>query len=169
MTGYRITLIPTGEVFVSGNGPKEKNGMTRAIGVYQIRCLKTNEVYLGGARNIANRMSQHRALLRSGKHASKKLLHAWNVYGETAFVYEVLELCPLCQLREREGFWLEATGNQLLNTHPKIRGYKREFRPEVRAKLSKKAKKAHREGKLGQATWSKDSHRRCSTHWRSAS
>ncbi len=79
-------------------------------GVYAIRCLPTGRVYVGSAKSIRARWRSHvRALLR-GK-GNIKLQHAWNKYGESAFVFEVLEIVASTELLlEREQAHIDATG-----------------------------------------------------------
>lgn len=60
-------------------------------GIYQIRCLVNNKVYIGSAVDIPKRLKMHRTQLSEGKHHSRRLQHAWNKHGADAFVFEILE------------------------------------------------------------------------------
>lgn len=65
-------------------------------GVYQIRNLKNDKVYIGSAANVegfAHRWSTHKGQLNSGKHHSVLLQRACDKYGFHAFVFEVLLYC----------------------------------------------------------------------------
>ena len=65
----------------------------RGPGVYGIRCLETDKLYVGKTTNLRKRWSQHRTHLRSGGHANPHLQNAWNLYGSEAFEFEVLHEC----------------------------------------------------------------------------
>jgi len=80
-------------------------------GVYAIVHLKENNgtiVYVGSThRTVRKRQTAHRGQLRSGKHKNQHLQRAWNKYGESTFIFLVLEsvLSPIL-LTEREQYWL---------------------------------------------------------------
>jgi group I intron endonuclease len=60
-------------------------------GIYLIKNITNNKVYIGSAINIPKRWSQHKKLLKEGKHHSKHLQSAWNIYGEQSFIFEIIE------------------------------------------------------------------------------
>lgn len=65
-------------------------------GVYQIRNLKNQKLYIGSSSyggGLSYRWRKHQNLLRINKHHSIKLQRAWNKYGADAFVFEVLLYC----------------------------------------------------------------------------
>lgn len=80
--------------------------MVRQSGVYRILCVPTGKVYIGSSKNIASRWASHLSLLRRDEHHSPHLQHAWNKYGEGAFVFEVVELAEKAQLLVREQKWI---------------------------------------------------------------
>ena len=61
--------------------------------IYQIRNTKNNAVYIGSVlkRDPEHRWHRHKTDLRGGHHHSKHLQNAWNKYGESHFVFEILE------------------------------------------------------------------------------
>ncbi len=63
-------------------------------GVYQIRCLINNKIYIGSTSNFSIRWRQHRDLLSKRKHHAPYLQHAWEKHGEDQFVFEELEVIP---------------------------------------------------------------------------
>lgn len=67
-------------------------------GVYAIRCVTTGKAYVGSAVHLARRWRTHRAQLRRGNHHSQHLQRAWDKYGESAFVFQVIELTPKSNL-----------------------------------------------------------------------
>lgn len=61
--------------------------------IYQIRNLTNNAVYIGSVlkRNPQDRWMRHLKDLRNKRHHSPHLQRAWNKYGETNFVFEILK------------------------------------------------------------------------------
>ena len=60
-------------------------------GIYQIRNLINDKVYVGRAKNFEQRSYNHFRNLRNGGHVNTYLQNAFNKYGEENFVFEVLE------------------------------------------------------------------------------
>jgi group I intron endonuclease len=59
--------------------------------IYRITCTANNKFYIGSTVNKAQRWARHRKQLRDGTHPNKRMAAAWAKYGETAFLFEVLE------------------------------------------------------------------------------
>ncbi len=79
-------------------------------GVYQIRNIITNKVYIGSAaRRFSSRKSRHFNDLRNNKHYNKHLQSAWNLYGEHNFLFEIIERCSPELCIEREQYWIDQT------------------------------------------------------------
>lgn len=76
-------------------------------GIYQIRNIQNNHIYVGSAVNIKNRWRSHVTLLRKGKHHSRHLQSAWNKYGEGCFDFSVLEYCNKENLIVREQHYID--------------------------------------------------------------
>ena len=65
-------------------------------GIYCIRNIVNNKVYIGKSKNIYNRITQHIYLLRNkSKDENRYLINAWHKYGEDKFEYFVLEYLEL--------------------------------------------------------------------------
>ena len=62
------------------------------IGIYIIRCISNNKVYIGQSVNLKHRLNEHKRNLRSGIHINKHLQKAFNKYGEKEFAFDVLEV-----------------------------------------------------------------------------
>lgn len=78
-------------------------------GIYKITCLENGRVYIGQAKNILSRWTEHRSKLNGNYHINKHMQSAWNKYGESNFIFEVLELCENDKLNEKEiNYILEA-------------------------------------------------------------
>ena len=78
-------------------------------GIYQIRNLINDKIYIGSAVNIRQRWYVHITRLRYNKHHSPHLQSAWNKYGEENFEFSILEECePIKEtLLEREQYYLD--------------------------------------------------------------
>ena len=61
------------------------------MGVYQIRNLANEKVFVGAAMNLPGILNSNRLQLRAGNHPNKKLQAEWNELGGDRFVFEVLD------------------------------------------------------------------------------
>ena len=59
-------------------------------GIYGIRNIKNQRVYIGKSIHLEKRKRTHFSELRKGKHGNKPLQNAFNKYGEENFVFEIL-------------------------------------------------------------------------------
>jgi group I intron endonuclease len=76
-------------------------------GVYQIKCIINNKIYIGSSMRIKERWSRHKSNLRRGYHSNKVLQRDWNNYGEENFEFSVLERCPIEKLHAYEQKYLD--------------------------------------------------------------
>lgn len=74
-------------------------------GVYVIRNLINNKVYIGSAKNIRTRINIHKHYLNNNKHHSKKLQNSYNKYNGN-FLVSILEKTSIEQLLIREQYWI---------------------------------------------------------------
>lgn len=61
-------------------------------GIYLIKNLFNDKVYIGSAKKLISRLSNHRHLLNNNKHHSVHLQHAWNKCGEDVFIFGVIKI-----------------------------------------------------------------------------
>jgi group I intron endonuclease len=88
-------------------------------GVYAIRCTVNGKSYVGSAaRSFDYRWRKHVALLRLGTHHSKPLQLAWNKYGESAFVCDILARCHPSECVTQEQVFIDS-----MNTTNRKCGY----------------------------------------------
>lgn len=64
-------------------------------------------MYVGSSKNIYYRWQTHKRQLRNNTHLSKYMQNAWNKYGESTFIFSILEECEVNELIHREQFWLD--------------------------------------------------------------
>lgn len=78
------------------------------IGIYQIRNLINNKIYIGSSRNLSQREKAHFRQLELNKHHSIKLQRAYNKYGKNNFKFEIIELVNnIEELLNREQYWID--------------------------------------------------------------
>lgn len=77
-----------------------------ASGIYVIKNLVNNNIYIGSAINLSKRIANHRSRLIHQQHNNPHLQAAWNKYGEENFEAEVLFTCPKSYLIKLEQFFI---------------------------------------------------------------
>ena len=109
-------------------------------GIYSIEHVASGRLYIGSAVDLHSRWAQHTRELEGGWHGNQKLQNAWVKYGEYAFRFAVIEICPAARLIEREQHYIDT-----LDPHYNIAkiagnhlGVKRSA--ETRKRLSESAK-----------------------------
>jgi group I intron endonuclease len=72
-------------------------------GIYEIRSLSNDKIYIGSSKNIFRRLRTHLKSLRKGSHQNKFLLSDFNNLGENTFEVSILEkIEDRIRLYERE-------------------------------------------------------------------
>lgn len=79
-----------------------------AMGIYKIINVVNNKFYVGSAVKFSKRRARHFSELRNNKHPNSKLQNAWNKYGESAFIFAIVEeVTDKEQLLSIENKWLK--------------------------------------------------------------
>lgn len=81
--------------------------MAKLSAVYAITCSSTEKLYIGSSVDAYDRWWHHRNLLKRNAHHAPYLQHAWNKYGEAAFVFTVLAEVEEQHLMAWEQFYLD--------------------------------------------------------------
>lgn len=76
-------------------------------GIYQIRNLINNKVYIGSAKNMAQRKQHHFNMLKLNQHDNIHLQRAYNKDGEDNFIWEILEQVDIDLLIEKEQYYID--------------------------------------------------------------
>lgn len=78
-------------------------------GIYQIRNLVNNKIYIGSAEEFYRRKNyEHFYSLKRNKHVNRKLQRAYNKYGEQNFIFEIIEFVEdESKLLEHEQYWMD--------------------------------------------------------------
>lgn len=71
-------------------------------GIYQIRNLINNKVYIGQSVNVMPRRNKHFFSLRHRNHTNPHLQAAFNKYGKENFIFEILLYCEPFELTRYE-------------------------------------------------------------------
>lgn len=116
---------------------------TDCTGIYQIINQINKKSYVGYAKNISQRWSNHKRKLRNNKHSNEHLQAAWNKYGENNFTFSVLQKCREEELCYLEHYWaikldVHKTGYNIEPTNPL--GKNKTIAESTRTKISKAAK-----------------------------
>lgn len=62
------------------------------MGVYRITFAGGDKVYIGFSTDLPAKINRHKYELKLGSHRNRKLQEAWNLFGESAFEFEVLDV-----------------------------------------------------------------------------
>lgn len=71
-------------------------------GIYMIKNINNNKLYIGSSKNIAKRWERHKYDLNKNRHPNSHLQNAWNKYGKDSFIFEIVEKCKEEDLIIRE-------------------------------------------------------------------
>lgn len=79
-------------------------------GIYVIRNIQNQKVYVGSTKNFSIRKKTHFSKLRSQKHQNVKLQRAFNKYSEDSFIFEIIQIAPYQKqtIVELEQFWINS-------------------------------------------------------------
>jgi group I intron endonuclease len=67
-------------------------------GIYEIKNILNGKRYIGQAKNLRKRKSQHFAKLKRNEHGNQHLQNSFNKYGIENFVFNIILYCELSEL-----------------------------------------------------------------------
>ena len=77
-------------------------------GIYQIRNLVNDKIYIGSSENLYIRYREHFYTLNKNIHRNGKLQKSFNKHGEQNFIFEIIEFVEdKNKLLEREQYWID--------------------------------------------------------------
>lgn len=134
-------------------------------GIYQIRNLQNNKVYIGSTNCFNRRKDEHFTNLRNNHHVNPHLQHAFNCYGEHNFVFEILEVIKEEKdLIKREQYWFDkinpckdSIGYNILNEATEVNRIAHSEQTKRKISQSKKGTRAWNKG-LKCPQWSGKNH-----------
>lgn len=79
-----------------------------SVGIYKVVNLVNKKVYVGQSKNIEKRWAAHKraAYLVDAPSYEYPIYRAIRKYGIENFSFEIIELCPVGDLNEKEKFWI---------------------------------------------------------------
>lgn len=77
------------------------------IGIYKITNTNNGKVYVGQSNDVIDRFRHHKSELNHQRHKNVILQNSWNLHGEKAFKFEIIEECSEDKLDEREIYWID--------------------------------------------------------------
>lgn len=81
--------------------------MERICGIYCIKNVFRNKMYIGKSTDIDSRIRQHYSKLHRNLHHSHKLQNSWNKYPDEYFISGIIEECPVELLDQREAYYVD--------------------------------------------------------------
>ncbi len=64
----------------------------RPMGVYRITSTRNDKAYIGFGTDLPAKINRHKTELKFGSHRNRELQEAWNLFGESAVDFEVLDV-----------------------------------------------------------------------------
>lgn len=108
-------------------------------GIYCIENINTHKKYIGQSKNIYKRWADHKCALNNNTHDNDYLQNAWNKYGESNFVFSVVEECSIEKLDEREIYYIQKFATYERKSGYNLRGGGgriNDMAPEIKEKLA---------------------------------
>lgn len=115
---------------------KKENAIS---GIYMIKNQKNGNCYIGSAKSLRRRFSEHRRMLRKQNHHSSYLNNAWNKYGESSFVFSVICYCSPENLIFYEQRFIDGLNPEYNICRFAGNSLGRIVSPETRRKISEKS------------------------------
>lgn len=79
----------------------------KIIGIYCIRNLINNKVYIGQSLNIKQRIRQHKSQLNLNKHTNSYLQRSCNKYGLSNFEFIIVKECTIDEIDKFEKYYID--------------------------------------------------------------
>lgn len=76
-------------------------------GVYQIKNIINNKIYIGSTKNLTKRKILHFYQLNNNKHHNQYLQNSFNKYGKDSFIFEIIEYCSKKDLFKKEQYYID--------------------------------------------------------------
>ena len=127
-----------------GTSKETRNMKNHISGIYLIRDLINNKVYVGQSKSCTTRWRNHLYGLKNKRHLNGYLQSVFNDHGVDCFQYEILEICEEELRGERERYWIEHYKSNDLNY-----GYNLQYGGRLNRNHSEETKEKQRQAKLG--------------------
>ncbi|KEZ20099.1 hypothetical protein CP98_01304 [Sphingobium yanoikuyae] len=87
-----------------------------ACGIYAIRCVPSQQLWVGSAPNLATIQNRLWFTLRLGQEQRATLQQAWTTHGEAAFEFDILEQWDAAEIGHARNRALKAGLNRWADT-----------------------------------------------------
>lgn len=109
-------------------------------GIYQIKNLLTNKIYIGSSKDIGRRLQKHFSELRFNRHTNKRLQSDFNKFSIENFEWSVIEYTSENLIDKERNYQIEIGIESLYND--KISNYY--MNEELKSKLASVDKSSHK-------------------------
>lgn len=82
-------------------------GKEKICGIYMIKNIVNNKVYIGQSIDIYRRWNNHKKELIKNIHRNNHLQGSWNKHGEENFIFKIIDECIKTFLDEKEIYWIQ--------------------------------------------------------------
>jgi hypothetical protein len=79
--------------------------LSNQSGIYKL--IIKNHCYIGSSKNLYYRLKRHLCDLRANSHKNPHLQNCFNKYGEDEFIYEIIEICSIDFLIQKEKYHID--------------------------------------------------------------
>lgn len=86
-------------------------------GIYEIKNITNNKIYIGSSNNVYKRKREHFSSLKNGTHCNEHLQRAYNLYGKNNFKFKIVEICEENDLLKIEQAYLDKYFDKGINCY----------------------------------------------------
>ena len=131
----------------------QNSKLPKISGIYGIRNLVNNKIYIGSSKNIRNRISDHKYSLNKNIHPNDYLQKSWNKYKINNFIFFIIEPCDQVDLFDKEIYYINYYKSLNMNLGYNLKAVVRDLEYSkssiiMRSKISKSKIKYNKENPL---------------------